>query len=247
MKKATDISANITAIIPKKFIGLYVRYNFKIVFRTFMPSEYVFNLELKDNVVFVAQINPWGEPEQIESVIPEEYLGLLEPYIPIHTGTTPPNIEGTYFISPNALLTDNVGFEPGYVFGDEYIMFYDQTSDNTINMKSTQLLGDLSVGEGLFISGSGEKFTIYFNEYTTYDKGSWLIKATIISGEYEDGSIKNYTCAFLILDEYDTDDSLMDVGQYRVVIDQNYISESTVWPLETRSGVRAAGKLKTAK
>ena len=45
MKKATDISANITAIIPKKFIGLYVRYNFKIVFRTFMPSEYVFNLE----------------------------------------------------------------------------------------------------------------------------------------------------------------------------------------------------------
>ena len=209
--------------------------------------EYVFNLELKDNVVFVAQINPWGEPEQIESVIPEEYLGLLEPYIPIHTGTTPPNIEGTYFISPNALLTDNVGFEPGYVFADDYIMFYDQTSDNTINMKTTQLLGDLSVGEGLFISGSGENFTIYFNEHTTYDNGSWVIKATIISGEYEDGSIKNYTCAFLILDEYDTDDSLMDVGQYRVLIDQNYISESTVWPLETRSGVRAAGKLKTAK
>ena len=33
--------------------------------------EYVYNVELKDNVVFTAQINPWGTPEEIESVIPE--------------------------------------------------------------------------------------------------------------------------------------------------------------------------------
>ena len=41
--------------------------------------EYVYNLTLNEenDIEFAAQINPWGEPEEIESVIPEEYIAGL--------------------------------------------------------------------------------------------------------------------------------------------------------------------------
>lgn len=122
--------------------------------------EYTFSLVLKDNVTFTSQINPWNTQEEIISVIPEEYLELISPYIPIYEGTTPPNIEGIYLVSPNILVTDNVGFEQGYQFADDYIMFYNQTADNKISTKSTQMLGNLTVGDGLFISGKDNNFTI---------------------------------------------------------------------------------------
>lgn len=197
--------------------------------------EYVYNVELKDNVVFTAQINPWGTPEEIESVIPDEYLELLEPYIPIHKGATPPNVEGVYFISPYVLVTDNVGYTPGHIFTDAYLELYNQTAENRISIRKTQLLGDLDEGEGLFISGEGEDFTIYYNGYSTHEDGSWLTQAAIISGSIRDGKLLNYNYAFVILDSYDTVDQYMDAGEYRILCDQDGVSEPTTWPLETRA------------
>jgi hypothetical protein len=201
----------------------------------------------KSSIAFTSQIDPWGTPEAIESVIPQEYINIIKDYIPIHEGTTPPNIEGTYFISPNVLLTDNVGYEPGKKFANEYVMFYDQTYNNTISMQSTQLLGDLSVGSGLFISGSGENFTVYFNEYSTYDDGSYLTQASIISGSVRNGYLYDYQYAFIVLDDYDVNGKYMDSGQYRILYDQDGYSEPTEWPLDTRSIKPGNGVSKHAK
>lgn len=210
--------------------------------------EYTYNLEVKQNVLFTAQINPWGTPEDIKSVIPEEYLEILKPHITIHEGTTPPNIEGTYLISPDVLVTDNVGYTPGYQFADNYIQFYGQTANNTINSRSTQLLGDLTTSEGLFISGSGNDFTVYFNSYYTGEDGSWLVEASIISGTLIDGVIYNYTNAFVILEDYDVQGQYMDTGDYRVVCDGDYVSNFTTWPLsDTRTVKKATGISHLAK
>ena len=169
-------------------------------------------------------------------------MDILKPYITIHEGTTPPNIEGTYHITPNVLVIDSVGSEPGYQFADDYIQFYGQTADNTINSRSTQLLGDLSTSEGVFISGSGNDFTVYFNRYTTYDNGSWLVAAAIISGTLIDGVIHNYTNAFVILEDYDTVDQYLDTGAYRVICDGDYASLLTTWPLDnTRTINKSTG------
>lgn len=199
--------------------------------------EYTYNLEINDksSIAFTSQIDPWGTPEAIESVIPQEYINIIRDYIPIHEGTTPPNIEGTYFISPLVLLTDNVGYTPGYKFADQYVMFYNQTYNNTISMQSTQLLGDLSVGSGLFISGSGEDFTVYFNGYSEHEDGSYLTTASVISGSIRDGYIYDYYHAFIVLDDYDVNGTYMDSGQYRILYDQDAYSQPTEWPLDTRS------------
>lgn len=209
--------------------------------------EYTFSLVLKDNVTFTSQINPWNTQEEIVSIIPEEYLELISPYIPIYEGTTPPNVEGVYLITPNILVTDNVGYTPGHGFADDYVMLYNQTLDNKINIKSTQLLGDLETGEGVFISGEGNNFTIYYDGYTTYDNGSWLTTATVISGTITENGISNYNHAFIVLDAYDTVDQYMDPGQYRILCDGDYISTPTEWPLESRSTTKAKGKSKFEK
>lgn len=204
--------------------------------------EYTYSVELKNNVVFTTQINPWNTPEVIEAVIPDEYLDLIGDYIPIHKGVNPPNVEGTYFISPDVLAYDSDDdFSVGYQFADNYVQFYDQTSDNTISMKATQLLGDLLVGEGMFISGEGNDFTIYFNSYSTHEDGSWLVEAEVISGTINGNTIENFTQAFIILDDYDVNGKYMDTGDYRVLEDGDGISEQTTWPLDATRAPKKSG------
>lgn len=201
--------------------------------------EYTYTLTLKENnVSFTSNINPWNVPSDIEAVIPEEYVETMSPYIPIYEGTTPPNIEGIWLVSPNELYYESMGgTKDDYNFAPDYIWFYNQTSDNRLNMDSTQNLGDLSVAEGVFVSGSGNNFTVYFNEYSVYDDSSWVITATLISGTKNVNSIKNMRKAFVILDKYDPNDELMDLGEFRVLEDGDYSSGRTEWPLETKSAV----------
>lgn len=203
--------------------------------------EYTYTLYFsKDSVKFTSYINPWNTPSDVESVIPEEYITLLEPYITIYKGVTPPNIEGTYLSAPHSLYYDSRG--GNYTFADEYLMFYNQSSNNTLNMMATQMLGDLSTADGVFISGSDNNFTIYFNEYTSYDDDSWLTVATIISGTKRGSYIDNFRRAFVVLSDYDPNDRFMDVGDYRVIYDGDYVSEQVDWPLDnTRANTGVEG------
>lgn len=207
--------------------------------------EYVYNLALQENsVMFTSNINPWNAPSEMESVIPQEYLDLMSPYIPIYEGTTPPVIEGIYYISPNLTYYDSDNYYSEKA--PDHVWFYDQSSDNTLCMQSTQNIGDHSIAEGIFISGSGNNFTVYFNEYSTYEGGAWLVTATLISGTKSGNYIKNYRKAFVVLDDYDPNDEYMNVGDFRVLEDGDYLSEPVSWPLSTKSA-RASGELNYSK
>lgn len=198
--------------------------------------EYSYTLTLKENnVSFTSDINPWNTPSDLNAVIPKEYVDLMSSYIPIYEGNTPPNIEGIYYVSPNLTYYDSQNYYSEK--SPSYIWFYNQTSGNTLSMKSTQNIGNLSVAEGVFVSGSGNNFTVYFNEYSTQSDGAWLVMATLISGTKSGNSIKNYRQAFVILDDYDPNDEYMDVGDFRVLEDGDYVSGPIDWPLETKSAV----------
>lgn len=205
--------------------------------------EYTYTLYFntqKNSVQFSSYINSWNTPSEIEAVIPLEYVELMKEYIPIHEGTTPPNIEGIYLFSPATMLYDSHDyFSVGHQFADDYFWFYNQSSDNTLSMYATQNLGDLSVAEGVFISGNGQNFTVYFNEHTVHENGDWLTKATIISGTKNGDRIDNFHTAFIIIDKYDQTDKYMDVGGYRVIYDGDYTSEPTEWPLSSSSSAPA--------
>lgn len=205
--------------------------------------EYTYTLYFntqRDNVQFSSYINSWNEPSVIEAVVPQEYIEIIGEYIPIHEGTTPPSIEGIYLLSPATMLYDSQdNFSPGYEFVDVCYNFYNQSSNNTLSMYSTQNLGDLSAAEGVFISGNGQDFTVYFNQYTAYDNGDWLTRATIISGRKNGDNIDDLHTAFIIIDKYDQNDTYMDVGDYRVIYDGDYTSEPTEWPLNSSSNAPA--------
>lgn len=196
--------------------------------------EYVYDLHLKQNsVMFTANINPWNDPSAITSVIPEEYINILENHIPIYEGNTPPDIQGIWLASPYDMYYDSNGFDAN--FADAWFWFYNQKSDNTISMKKTQNLGDLTTGEGAFISGSGNNFTVYFNQYTTNEDSSWVLSASLVSGTKSGNTIKNFRFAFIVLDVYDPYDELMGPGDYRVIEDSDYYTYQSEWPLDTKS------------
>ena len=202
--------------------------------------EYNYTLTLNEGgISFTSNINPWNAPSEMESVIPQEYLDLMSPYIPIYEGTTPPVIEGIYYISPNLTYYDSDNYYSEKA--PDHVWFYDQASDNTLCMQSTQNIGDHSIAEGIFISGSGNNFTVYFNEYSTYEGGAWLVTATLISGTKSGNYIKNYRKAFVVLDDYDPNDEYMNVGDFRVLEDGDYLSEPVSWPLSTKSA-RTSGE-----
>lgn len=196
--------------------------------------EYVFNLELEANSVrFTSDINPWNDPSSIEAVVPKEYIDVLDDYIPIYEGVNPPDIQGVWLATPYETYYDSEGWYT--TFADSWFWFYDQKSDNTISMRKTQNLGDLTLGEGAFISGSNDNFTVYFNQYTSHEDGAWMLSASLVSGTMSDGVIRNLKFAFIVLDKYDPDEEYMDPGDYRVIYDTDYYTYPGTWPLAVKS------------
>ena len=170
---------------------------------------------------------------RISSVVPTEYRNKLERYIEIYDGVNPPNVEGVYLSSPTVLVytSDNV-FEPGKTFADKYYKFENQNStNNTIDYQAKQSTA-IQTGNGAFISGSGNNFTIFFNS-TERDGEITTKMALIVSGTKTSEGIRNLKYAFVMLDKYDPNNKKMDVGTYRVVKDGDGISEPASWPLSS--------------
>ena len=208
--------------------------------------EYVYTLQFSSNSVsFTSNINPWNEPSDIQSVIPQQYIDILDDYIPIYEGNTPPIIEGVWLMDPSELYYDSEGYYD-YSFAPAYWWFYDQSGVD-ISMMMTQDLGDLTTGEGAFISGSGNNFTIYFNDYTSRSNGAWMVSASIISGTKSSSYIKNMRYAFIVLDTYDPEEEMMTPGMWRVIEDGDYSSGTAYWPLDTRTVTVEGDFLKTKK
>ncbi|MBR2359577.1 MAG: fimbrillin family protein [Bacteroidaceae bacterium] len=205
-------------------------------------KQQVFNLVIKkDEIVsYTSSILPWGqEDERIGQVIPDDIRQKMEAYIPIYDGVNPPNVEGCYYISPfEAVYCEDGGFDPGDLVEDSYINLTSQSKDNTIDMEEfAPNSGSYSIGEGAFICGEGDNFTIFFNtEGISLD--IYNRTALLISGTKSTDGIKNLKYAFVMVEKGDDPENvLMEEGIFRVFQDQDGISSPTVWPGdETRAG-----------
>lgn len=174
------------------------------------------------------------EEVRLDQVIPEEIRNKMEEHIPIYDGANPPNIEGGYVISPCIMTFDSKGgYEYGHQFADSYIRFHNQDMVNNTLDYQEQQSSSQSIGTGCFISGEGDKFSIYFNTegVTNYSEYDITFKtALIISGIKTDEGIQDLYYAFVMVDKSDDPKPyIMAVGDYRVIKDGDGISYPYSW------------------
>lgn len=181
--------------------------------------------------------DPEAEENHIEDVVPQDIVENIDDYMPIYDGSNPPNIEGTYLMSPAvSVYASDATWGAGKKFADIYLKFSNQNSKtNTLDYKDRQS-GDGQSAKGAYISGSGNNFTLFFKAAGTSIEGISMKNAMVISGTKTSKGISNLHYAFVLVEkEGDPDDTkMMKVGGFRVFKDQDGLSEPDEWPSSTR-------------
>ena len=166
--------------------------------------------------------------EDILDIISEDvFEEFIDLDMPLNGGLTPPNIEGTFRITPFILKssnipTDNIGLQ----FVDYDYTFYDQDMENnTIKVSTVSSNGAISEGVGSYIAGNGNSFSIFTELNGSFQSGSRFIHAEVISGEITSDGIVNFHKAILMLDDFgDPYGDLIEIGQGRACFDSDAIS-----------------------
>ena len=184
--------------------------------------------------------------ERITQEIPTEYLSKLSGYMPIYSGNTPPIIEGTYKLSPWAVVFDEAGYEPGHTFSDKIIRFSNQnTQQNTLayDQKQGSAVGH---SDNVVILGQGNNFTVFFIQQESDPEFNFTGKsAAIYSGTMSDTGIKNLYYGFLYLEKNDPQNKMIGVGKIRVIKDSDGLSETTTWSARLKAAAQVGNNNRT--
>jgi len=164
-----------------------------------------------------------GLTQDVHNIIPDDILKNLKDLgLKINGGNKPPNVEGTYLVSPFVLVKSNFddSWSPGYQISDMEITFYGQDNAKQTIMTDYVNAGQEGKGLGSFITGSGNKFSIFVqSEDTMYDVPFTSIQ--VYSGEISSAGIKNLQFATMVTvpNEY-----TIDRGQGRLFYDSDKLS-----------------------
>lgn len=212
-----------------------------IVWKSGIQYQYNVTIKKPGEVTFTTEINPWGEAGTINDVVPPTIQENMKPYISIHNGTTPPNIEGTYYIDPMSTVYcedyGHGGYAPGDIVTSTYIRFTKQ-DNSKLSIEYEGKAEDAnaaSTAVGAFISGSNNDFTVYLNT-TGISSGITNKTALVISGTKTNAGISSLRYAFVMEDKgADPDSLLMNTGVFRVFEDQDGLSVNSTWPTATKA------------
>ena len=157
----------------------------------------------------------------ITDIIPQALINQVV----IHQGYDPPNITGSYLISPYKLTYSTQEHDSiGLIWSSKAIKFSNQSYDNTISYHSS-LAGPEIVSPIAYIQGSGNNFTVYLRE-TKIDQGKTVTTATVISGTKRSNGIENLVYAFAMINPAD---GSVIAGTMRKFIDGDYLAENFNW------------------
>lgn len=184
--------------------------------------------------------------EPIQKIVTPAILDSLKKYgVPINEGLTPPRIDGVFFRSKTVIINSNL--EPDKkdlntkIFADNKYKFYDQSEGNTVinvDFRTYDSQGsDLGAGaSGVrgFVSGSGNKFTIFIemngkSEGTMKNGCSYRVSdktLQVYSGEIAPNGIVNLITSFYMKEKGpDPCGAIVDVGATRAFKDLDGFSE----------------------
>ena len=180
----------------------------------------------------LADLKNWANPEIIEAI---ENQGFN-----IHEGTNPPNIEGSYQISPRVLEATNVpnDFSIGTTFFRINLMFSEQNNNSlTVNFVGEELnqSGDVhntqsveNFLENSYITGSGNSFTVFFKvtEVNGNDNEARILYA--FSGNITEDGISNIQNALFMLNNFGQDEIYIANNTGRIFRDSDGLAEHLV-------------------
>ena len=148
--------------------------------------------------------------------------------IVINDGNNPPQIEGTYFVSPLTLVRSNFSDAlPGTVYwignGNMDVTFSEQNNTSRTVKLDYSIANGYETGNGLnaFITGEGNKFSI-FVEIKGIIGGYPYKNLQIHSGKITDNGIEDYQFALICIESAPTS---IKIGQGRLWKDGDGISE----------------------
>ncbi|MDR2231604.1 MAG: hypothetical protein LBE56_00610 [Tannerella sp.] len=180
-----------------------------------------------------------GLTDEIHNIIPDEILEKFKGLdIVINGGNNPPNITGSYFISPLIITKTNFNGSTSLGRMNMDLTFSEQNNTNlTVKVDYTKRYLDSGTflggdGLGAFITGEGNKFSVFFEANGT-SRGGPYKSVEIMSGEITSEGIKNWQRAYIMTQE---SSATIKVGQGRLNIDSDGFSERTTggtqpnWP-----------------
>ncbi|MEX0289241.1 MAG: hypothetical protein AB3N14_09010 [Flavobacteriaceae bacterium] len=194
--------------------------------------------------------NLQGTLEEVKDYYTVEFVDAMEDIgFEINLGNNPPNLEGSYLISPFILEVSTIEADStaiGGQFQDYLATFSNQDNDNlTIDLSGVQA-DQTDDGEGSFITGANGKFTVY-TKTTSSAGNSEAQTAVSISGTLSPNGILNLQFFGAMLDDHgDPENIFIENNTGRLLVDGDDFSpkqeqssktskrnlDSWVWKLE---------------
>ena len=140
---------------------------------------------------------------QLKSVISPEMMKTIKGMgMPIHYGTNPPDVEGTYLADDQTMKKSNIEDDdpPGTKYKDEVLTISDQDNDN-FTAKLKLETESYSNTYSMIISGKGDDFTLYASTKVFFDDNTSGNAVVIYSGTIKDGELHDLHNGMFITDE----------------------------------------------
>lgn len=141
-------------------------------------------------------------PDGVNDILTAEDVAAMQDVgMAIHTGDTPPWIEGEYLLDSLTISYDDVSSAIGAPIIETYIGFQDQDSAAaTVNTALHDAISD-GTGVGGFVSGSGDCFTVWvrFDGHNFPDDCEYQM-AQLFSGCVDDDGIEDLQFGYVLVD-----------------------------------------------
>lgn len=160
-----------------------------------------------------------GTVEDIQYLLGDAiYDSIISSGYQIHTGSTPPNVNGRYVISEARLKKSTVeGDYPNQYFQDYYITYDNFNLANLLVDYQGDQGNQHDEGDGIFICGSGNKFTSILLTTTTYYYET-AESAILITGTLTDNGIEDCEFMYIMVENYGSSTWIPN-GTYRIIYD----------------------------
>lgn len=165
--------------------------------------------------------------KRIAQVVSEQNQGILKDLgIVPGTGANPPNIVGSFRISPKTLeaTSHQAGPAVGHVFPDAGIRFFDQISEN-IKIQAVNFIGDEFTSQNAIVIGSGNNFTVYVKGTAVRGSNSAVFDV-VISGVKDGNNIRNLKAAYINVNNNNGGNQFIPEGSAELIYDSGPNSES---------------------